>query len=116
MRVVTCGFSKKSGCNGCNQQIDNGYLIHSYLLIIDEYEGTSHFLATATSAKPENQRGTDQGVGIVNVIRRLTHAARQILQVHLVHDAKTRRHHAGDDERDLFAAVSGVAPVGGPGG
>ena len=34
-----------------------------------------------------------QGVGVVDTVFALVHAARQIFEVDLVHDAKTRRHH-----------------------
>ncbi len=37
--------------------------------------------------------GADQGVGIVEAVL-LVHAARQVLEVHLVHDADAGRHHA----------------------
>ena len=38
--------------------------------------------------------GTHQRIGIVHAIGRLEHAARQVLQVHLVHDAESGRDHA----------------------
>ena len=36
----------------------------------------------------------DQGVGVVNIVSSFVYAARQVLQVHLMHNAEARRHHA----------------------
>ncbi len=41
----------------------------------------------------------DQGVGVVNAIGALVHAAREVFQVHLVDDAEARRHHPEGVER-----------------
>ena len=43
--------------------------------------------------------GADQRVGVVDAVARLVHAARQVLQVDLVHDAEARRHDAEGVER-----------------
>ncbi|MNV28965.1 hypothetical protein D3C71_1201730 [compost metagenome] len=38
--------------------------------------------------------GAHEGVGVVHTVLALVHAARQVFEVDLVHDAKARRHHA----------------------
>ena len=70
--------------------------------------------APADDAQPVDHRrvriGADERVRIINAIRAAQYAAREILEIHLVHNADSRRHHLERIER-LHAPLQKLVPL-----